>query len=155
LDSTTEVYNRSFFDDYLKNKEHCASASAIAMVDVDKFKTINDKHGHSFADSMLKHISGVIKKYIRSSDIVARYGGDEFIILMNDISKRDAVDVVNRIQKKIENSVFHNAHCTVSIGICCVEPNGSVSSYYDAISIADRFMYAAKQNGGNSIKVCA
>jgi diguanylate cyclase (GGDEF)-like protein len=154
IDSATEVYNRSFFEDYLKNKEYCLSKSAIAMLDVDKFKTVNDKHGHSFADSMLKHISSVIKRHIRSSDIVARYGGDEFIILMNDVSKADAIDITSRIQRKIGNSLFHDACCTVSIGLCCVEPQGIVSSFRDAILIADNFMYAAKRDGGNTIKVC-
>jgi diguanylate cyclase (GGDEF)-like protein len=154
IDSTTEVYNRSFFDDYLKNKKCSASGFAVAMLDVDKFKTINDKYGHSFADSMLKHISCMIKRYIRSSDIVARYGGDEFIILMDAVSKTEASDIVNRIQKRIENSLFGGTSCTVSIGVCCAEPNGSISSFDDAISIADSFMYAAKQDGGNTVKVC-
>ncbi|MDR1334619.1 MAG: diguanylate cyclase [Holosporaceae bacterium] len=154
IDSATEVYNRSFFEDYLKNKECCISKSAIAMLDVDKFKSVNDKHGHSFADSMLKHISSVIKKHIRSSDIVARYGGDEFIILMNDVSRSDAIDITSRIQKKIGSSLFHDACCTVSIGLCCVEPHGIISSFRDAIMIADSFMYAAKRDGGNAIRVC-
>ncbi|MDR2780938.1 MAG: diguanylate cyclase [Holosporaceae bacterium] len=152
IDSATEVYNRSFFDDYLKNKLHCMSHSAIVMLDVDKFKIINDKYGHSFADSMLKYISSIIKRHVRSSDIVARYGGDEFIILMNDVSKVDVVDIVHRIQKKIEDSLFCNAYCTVSIGVCCIEPGGDIS-FPKAISIADDFMYAAKKDGGNTVRV--
>ncbi|MDR2107127.1 MAG: GGDEF domain-containing response regulator [Holosporaceae bacterium] len=154
IDSITEVYNRSYFEDYLKNKERCPSSSAVIMLDIDKFKLINDKFGHSFADSVLRHVSGMIKKYIRSSDVVARYGGDEFVILMNDVTKSVAEEVSHRIQKKIEDSSFYNAHCTVSIGVCCIEPGGNIS-LHDAISIADKFMYLAKHGGGNSVKICA
>ncbi|MDR2157723.1 MAG: diguanylate cyclase [Holosporaceae bacterium] len=153
IDSITEVYNRSFFDDYLKNKERILSNSAVVMLDVDKFKQINDKFGHSFADSMLRHVSETIKKYIRSYDIVARYGGDEFVILMNDVNKSIAEDIAHRIQQKIGNSLFHNAQCTVSVGVCCMQSEESISMY-EAISIADEFMYIAKQSGGNAVKIC-
>ncbi|MDR2646064.1 MAG: diguanylate cyclase [Holosporaceae bacterium] len=154
IDSTTEVYNRSFFEDYLKNKDHNFSNSAVIMLDVDKFKLINDKYGHSFADSVLKHVSNMIKRYIRSSDIVARYGGDEFIILMHDITRSIAENVVHRIQKKISDFAYQNVRCSVSVGVCYIE-RIEKTSIYEAISIADKFMYIAKQSGGNSVKVCA
>jgi diguanylate cyclase (GGDEF)-like protein len=154
IDSTTEVYNRSFFEDYLKSKENNCANFAILMIDVDKFKFINDKFGHSFADSVLRHVSGMIKRYIRSSDIVARYGGDEFVIIMRDVSKAIAVEIANRIQKKIEKIPFNGAKCTVSIGICCINSTEDIPMQ-DAILIADKFMYMAKQSGGNSVKICA
>jgi diguanylate cyclase (GGDEF)-like protein len=153
IDSTTEVYNRSFFEDYLKSKEHSFSNSAIIMLDVDKFKLINDKFGHSFADSALKYVSSVIKKHIRSSDVVARYGGDEFIILMDDVTRSTVENIANRIQKKISDFPFNNATCTVSVGVCYIE-HMQKTSISEAISIADKFMYIAKQNGGNAVKVC-
>jgi two-component system cell cycle response regulator len=153
IDSTTEVYNRSFLEDYLKGGRRALSNAAVIMLDVDKFKTINDTFGHSFADSMLKHVSNMIKKHIRASDVVARYGGDEFVVLMNDVTKAGAKDVADRIREKISASLFCGAQCAVSIGVCCVEPKSS-SSLYEAISIADKFMYAAKQSGGNSVKIC-
>jgi diguanylate cyclase (GGDEF)-like protein len=154
IDSTTEVYNRSFFDDFLKNKEYGFSNSAVIMLDIDKFKLINDKFGHSFADSVLRYISDMIKRYIRSSDIIARYGGDEFIIFMDNVTKSVVEDIANRIQKRVSDSLFYDAQCTVSIGICCMEPGGNIS-LNDAIAVADKFMYIAKQSGGNSVKICA
>ncbi|GHT98643.1 PleD family two-component system response regulator [Alphaproteobacteria bacterium] len=153
VDSTTEVYNRSFFDDYVKSKERSFFNSAVLMIDIDKFKHINDKYGHSFADSMLKYVSSSIKKHIRSSDLIARYGGDEFIIIMDNVSKRVAAEVANRIQSSVGNSSFKDICCTVSIGVCCVDVEGSLG-IYDAVSIADKFMYIAKQIGGNTVKVC-
>jgi len=153
IDSTTEVYSRSFFEDYLRNKDFTLSNTAIIMVDVDKFKLINDKFGHTFADSVLKHVTNTIKSHTRSSDIIARYGGDEFIIIMNNVVPATAGNIARRIQKKISESPFQNAHCTVSVGVCCVE-SGEKISIHDAISVADKFMYISKQNGGNAVSVC-
>jgi diguanylate cyclase (GGDEF)-like protein len=154
IDSTTGVYNRSFFEEYIKSHGKYFNNSAILIIDIDKFKLVNDQHGHAFADSMLKYVSSTIKRYIRSSDIIARYGGDEFIIYMDNILKKTASDIANRIQKTVENSPFKGACCTVSIGVCCIDENGTFS-INDAISVADKFMYIAKQNGGNAVKVCA
>lgn len=154
IDSTTGVYNRSFFEEYIKNQDRKLKNSAILIIDVDKFKLVNDKHGHSFADSMLKYVSSTIKRYIRSSDLIARYGGDEFIIYMENVTKNTATQIAHRIQKTVENSPFKDASCTVSIGVCCVDNCGNLS-INDAISVADKFMYIAKQNGGNAVSICA
>ena len=96
IDPTTDVYNRSFLDNYIKDMKYNFSNSAIIMLDIDKFKLINDKFGHSFADTVLKYVSNTIKRYIRSSDIIARYGGDEFIVLMNDVTRSEAENIANR-----------------------------------------------------------
>ncbi len=154
IDTTTEVYNRSFFENYIESKENDFGNFAILMIDIDKFKNINDKWGHAFADSMLKYISGMIKKQVRASDIIARYGGDEFIIVMKDVSKNIAHHVSERIQKQVEGTLFKGVHCTVSIGVCCTNVGESMSMK-DAITIADKFMYIAKQNGGNAVKICS
>jgi diguanylate cyclase (GGDEF)-like protein len=72
---------------------------------------------------------------------------------MNDVAQSTAEDVAGRIREKVDNSPFGNAKCTVSIGVCCMEPESS-TSLSEAISIADKFMYVAKQSGGNSVKIC-
>ena len=154
IDSTTEVYNRSFFEEYIKNKKGNFNHCAIVMIDIDKFKIVNDKFGHSFADSMLRHISTTIKNCVRSSDIVARYGGDEFIIFMDSVSRETASIIAHRIRKNLEDSQYHNVICTVSIGVCCLNEQKSMS-IQEAISEADKVMYDAKQNGGNAVQICA
>lgn len=154
IDSTTGVYNRSFFEDYIKNQYKRFFNSAVFIIDIDKFKSVNDKYGHAFADSVLKFVSNSIKRYVRSSDIIARYGGDEFIIFMDNISKKTAEEIAYRIQRTIEQSTFRDASCTVSIGVCCIDVSGKLS-IHDAISVADKFMYIAKENGGNAVQVCA
>lgn len=153
IDSTTEVYNRSFFDNYLESKRYESGNFAILMIDIDKFKNINDKFGHAFADSMLRYVSGMIKKHVRESDIIARYGGDEFIIVMKNVTENTAGIISERIQKQIENTLFQGVNCTVSIGVCYASSDNV--SMKDAITIADKFMYIAKQNGGNAVKVCS
>ena len=154
IDATTGVYNRSFFEDYIEHQEKSFFDSAVFVIDIDKFKVLNDKYGHSFADSMLKLIANSIKKHVRTADIIARYGGDEFIIFMDNVSKKTAEAIALRIQKTIEQSTFQNVSCTVSIGVCCIDARGKLK-VHNAISIADKFMYIVKKNGGNAVQICA
>ena len=154
IDPTTGVYNRSFFDEYIKNRVEGLKNAAVLIIDVDKFKLINDEHGHSFGDFMLKYVSNTIKRYIRSSDLIARYGGDEFVIYMDNVTKNTASDIARRIQRTVENSQFKDVSCTVSIGVCYADSNSNLN-IKKAISIADKFMYISKENGRNAVSVCA
>lgn len=151
IDSTTEVYNRSFFEDFMKSHWNDVCDSAILVIDVDKFKSVNDKFGHLFADSMLKYVASTIKKYTRAADIIARYGGDEFIIFMEGASKDIALRVAKRIQESISEIIFKEANCTVSIGIFCRRARENIK-LQDAIFTADQLMYEAKKMGGNSVR---
>ncbi|MBQ7674544.1 MAG: diguanylate cyclase [Alphaproteobacteria bacterium] len=153
IDATTEVYNRTFFEDFMKNRGNELYDSAILVIDVDKFKRVNDKFGHTFADSMLRFVASTIKRYIRSADLIARYGGDEFIIFMEGVSKSIANEIAARVQKAVEKMIFKDVNCTVSIGVCCVDEKETLQ-LQEAISIADKFMYTAKKNGGNSVCSC-
>jgi diguanylate cyclase (GGDEF)-like protein len=153
IDSATETYSRSFLEEYLKKEEFGASKAAVLMLDVDKFKSINDTFGHSFADLMLKYVSNTIKKYVRSSDIVARYGGDEFVIIINNVTKAEANNIADRICKKISAQLFYGAKCAVSVGVRHIASKNAVS-LREAIEIADKSMYAAKRSGGNSVEIC-
>lgn len=150
IDSTTEVYNRTFFEDFMKNHGSDLYDSAILVIDIDKFKHINDKFGHTFADSMLRFIASTIKRYIRAADLIARYGGDEFIIFMEGVSKTIATEVAARIQQAVAKAMFKNANCTVSVGVCCIDTKESLR-LSEAISVADKFMYTAKKQGGNAV----
>ena len=151
IDATTGVYNRSFFEGYIKKCSTIAYNTAIFMIDVDKFKQINDRFGHAFADIALKNIAKIIKKNIRSSDVIARYGGDEFIIVMQNVAKDTAVEIANRILNQVADFRLDNAKFSISIGLCCDHPNIPAA---EAISEADQSMYFAKQSGGNAVRVC-
>lgn len=151
IDSTTKVYTRAFLDDYLTKNDQDFQRFSALVIDIDKFKNINDKYGHYAADEILKNIATLIKSNVRSTDIVARYGGDEFIVIMKDISEEELCEVTKRIQKVIANSNLDNIRCSVSIGGCYLDSNSSMT-IKKAIFIADKYMYIAKQEGGNTIK---
>ena len=151
IDSITEVYNRAFFDNYIAN--NVFTKYAILMIDIDNFKQINDSHGHSFADLVLKHIASIIKTQIRTYDVIARYGGDEFIIIINNVEHNEAYTVAQRMQVGLENNKLNAVQITTSIGICCVSITDEIT-VKKAIAIADDFMYMAKKTQGNSIKTC-
>ncbi len=138
----------------MKKHENDLYDSAILVIDIDKFKGINDKFGHTFADSMLRFIASTIKKYIRASDVIARYGGDEFIIFMEGVSKTIATEIATRIQQAVAKATFKSASCTVSVGICCIDKKENLR-LNEAISVADKFMYVAKKQGGNAVCACA
>lgn len=150
IDATTGIYSRSFFEDFIRSHWSNLHDSAVLIMDIDKFKLINDQFGHIFADSMLKHIASTMKRYTRAADIIARYGGDEFIIFMEEVSKRAATEIARRIRESVANTIFKNATCTVSIGICCIKAKSDLN-LQDAILIADNLMYRAKKIGGNTV----
>lgn len=152
IDATTGVYNRSFLENHIRKYELSPNNIAVFMIDVDKFKSVNDRFGHAFADNALNNIAKIIKKNIRSSDIVARYGGDEFIIIMQNITKSVAADIATRIKSQIANFRLNDARFSVSVGVFC---DNSCKSIKSAISSADELMYDVKQSGGNAVKICA
>ncbi len=152
VDAITSVYNRSFLEDYISKREEALNHSAVLMVDLDKFKEINDKHGHTFADKVLSEVVAHIKSYIRLTDFIARYGGDEFLIFMRNISRGEIEKIAQRLVSSVENRLFNGIRCTISIGACYI---GSESvKLREAIFIADSFMYISKKSGGNSVYLC-
>lgn len=138
-DVLTGAYNRRYYEEYAKELQNI---EAVAMIDCDNFKTINDKYGHAAGDVVLYHVSRLIKSYIRSTDMLIRYGGDEFVLLMQNIPQ-------NIFQKKMQELVkmihgitiqeYPNIKLSVTIG-------GAYDVYPvdDAVRVADQFMYTGK-----------
>jgi len=151
IDILTEVYNRSFFEEYISHRAYALSNSAVVVIDVDKFKSINDKFGHTFADEVLRRIAYCIKSHTRPTDVIARYGGDEFVIFMHNISSFEAHAIALRLKDKISSEKFNGIFCSVSVGICC--PGKDSMNIREAINIADQSMYMAKQSGGNTVRI--
>lgn len=152
VDAITSVYNRSFLEDYISKRDEALNHSAVLMIDLDKFKEINDKYGHSFADKVLKEIVTHIKSYIRLSDFMARYGGDEFLVFMRNVSRAEIEKISDRLVRSVENKLFNGIRCTISIGACYVGKENV--KLREAIYIADSFMYISKKSGGNSVYFC-
>ncbi|MCR4555909.1 MAG: GGDEF domain-containing protein [Alphaproteobacteria bacterium] len=152
VDAITSVYNRSFLEDYISRRDEALNHSAVLMIDLDKFKEINDRYGHTFADKVLGEVVAHIKSYIRLTDFIARYGGDEFLIFMRNISREEIEKIALRLVNSVENKLFNGIRCTISIGACYI---GSENvKLREAIFIADSFMYISKRSGGNSVYLC-
>ena len=139
-DVLTGVYNRRFFEEEIKNME---DEAGIAVIDLDDFKLHNDTYGHSAGDAALITTANIIKKYIRKTDILIRYGGDEFLLILPSIKKHIFEDKLKLIREKIHDTVvpkYEKMQLSVSIG-GAIFREGNIE---DVIASADRQMYIAK-----------
>ena len=139
-DALTGAYSRRYFETYLT---HMEGMECVEIIDVDHFKQVNDTYGHLAGDVVLKDITAAIQSCIRSTDILIRYGGDEFLLLFPKLSEKNMLEKNKKIKKAVENIVFTeypDLHVTVSIGgVCGVHP------IMEAIHQADKLMYENKR----------
>lgn len=139
-DVLTGAYNRRYFEEEVKN---IGTTVGVAIIDLDDFKIYNDTYGHGVGDTVLSTIANVIRQCIRKSDILIRYGGDEFLLVLPEVKEDILNDKLQQIRRKIhatEIPGYPNVHLSVSIGgIVCED--GSVE---EAVVKADRLMYQAK-----------
>ncbi len=123
---------------------------SVAMIDLDNFKLVNDSYGHQTGDEVLIQVAQILLENCRSTDIVGRYGGEEFIVIMPDTNDRDAALLLQRIQACIEGTCFKGGiHITLSCGVS--ELNGK--SVHGIIKSSDLMLYEAKKKGKNRIEV--
>jgi diguanylate cyclase len=127
---------------------------SLIMVDVDNLKTINDEYGHRAGDKALREISKRIKECIRQIDTAARYGGDEFAVILLNTSLEGASVVARRMVEAVSNSPAHwnkeQIKLSISVGLSQYDAN---STPEDITSKSDRALYAAKQAGKNTVRV--
>jgi diguanylate cyclase (GGDEF)-like protein len=126
---------------------------SVIMVDVDHFKHINDKRGHNVGDIVLSNLGRLLGKTLRSCDVVARWGGEEFIIALPSTPLAGAIDVAERARVELENSVIldprkERVPVTASLGVSQLMPE---EAFEQLIDRADRAMYAAKSAGRNRV----
>ncbi len=153
LDRLTKIANRFEFDKMLG---HSISVSrryqrplSILLVDIDHFKHINDRYGHLIGDEVLKVFSALLSKQIRDSDVVARWGGEEFVILLPDTSLASAIKMAEALRQRIEVNSFETVkNLTCSIGVAEFNP---VEEADDLLHRADEKLYGAKNGGRNRI----
>jgi len=146
IDSLTELYNRKFvlskLEEYLNLSKRQGVPLSLAMIDIDDFKVINDKLGHVTGDKVLIVIAKTIKHSIRSSDIVGRYGGEEFMVIFPATKVEDAEMVINRLFERVSSEV----KITLSAGLTSYKPNMTSTQL---IEEADELLYQAKNSGKN------
>lgn len=160
-DGLTGVGNRRRFDRDLERFVGIDSDRglpvALAMVDVDHFKRFNDTHGHQTGDAVLRHVAAVISANVRSGDLVYRYGGEEFAVLLPGADLDDAVEVVERVRAAIAASPLPGMSpetvppVTVSVGVSVTPPADGAAM----VRAADGALYAAKSGGRNRVEAVA
>lgn len=159
-DGLTGIYNHSLLMEFLRKEynKHIRSMEdfCFVMLDIDHFKKVNDTYGHTAGDFVLKELSGVLLKELRKSDIVGRYGGEEFGIILPGANEADALKICERIRSRIEEHEFRLGddviRITVSIGIFCKKPN-TVEAAPEIAKNADAALYMAKSNGRNRVEL--
>jgi diguanylate cyclase (GGDEF)-like protein len=159
-DDLTQLYNSRYLAQVLRRETKRATRSgrplSLLFIDLDGFKSINDKHGHLFGSRALVEAASVIRASARETDIVARFGGDEFALVLPDTGSDGAFFVGERIREKIAAWVFLqsiglNISLTVSVGVATLPD--VASSAEQLIQAADEAMYAVKDGGKNGIRV--
>ncbi|MBF0482443.1 MAG: diguanylate cyclase [Desulfovibrionaceae bacterium] len=157
-DPLTGCHNRRYLDEYLPQYETLNKRTrrhvGLLMCDVDFFKQVNDQHGHEAGDAVLKQVAEAIRDNIRASDIFIRYGGEEFLVLLNEVTAGASTEIAEKIRMSINAHAFrleNNAvlHKTISIGVAEFPDDGE--TMYKVIKFADVALYAAKGQGRNKV----
>jgi diguanylate cyclase (GGDEF)-like protein len=126
---------------------------AVLLCDIDHFKQVNDTYGHAVGDVVLRDMAGFLKEALRSQDLVARWGGEEFLILLPDTDEAGGAVVAEKIRRRVENELFHDGsrefQLSLSFGVAAYRPEQSAD---DCIKAADAAMYRAKNAGRNRVE---
>lgn len=157
-DPVTRVRNRSAFDDTIQREFQLARRQkrnlSVIFLDIDHFKMLNDNYGHACGDFALSSVASWIKQALRGSDIVFRYGGEEFVVVLSDADQDGAAMIAERIRHEIDAHALtygtQPLHITASLGTSTLREEDTVTSLVER---ADQAMYSAKQQGRNRVHV--
>jgi diguanylate cyclase (GGDEF)-like protein len=155
-DELTKLYNRRYLLDRYREEQSRAIRNrhtlAAIMLDIDRFKTVNDRYGHDAGDVVLRKLAGLIRAVVRAEDIVARYGGEEFCVLLPEIPLPDAEQVAERLRLTIREHLLPEeagvSRITVSVGMAFLLPDEEGTELFTR---ADQAMFAVKRRGGNRV----
>ena len=155
-DFLTGLYNRRYFfenmNNYIEEIADISEKYAVAMIDIDHFKNVNDTFGHDTGDKAIIHLSEILTSTTNYRDMVARFGGEEFCVVLKNINIHSANDILERLREEVEHSITYSqsgeaVKFTISIGAVM----SSEDSLEDTIDSADMMLYKAKQNGRNQV----
>ena len=159
-DSLTKLLNRQAFDfvfqQALLDSERSRQPLSVALMDIDYFKKINDKHGHLIGDHVLKEIAAIARRSLRESDVICRWGGEEFLLLLKNCSLEKATSIAENLRNTIAANDFSRTtdlakgrlSLTVSMGVAECKSQESEDSVFERADVA---LYQAKENGRNSV----
>jgi two-component system, cell cycle response regulator len=157
-DALTGAYNRRHFEDRLRAEiafgvRH-ATDCALILLDLDHFKRVNDTYGHPAGDEILRHLGGIATRTLRTEDVFARFGGEEFAVILRGASTRGAGRLAERLREALsqQHAVYEGQEIAVTLSAgcaalsCCTTPSAD-----EVVAVADRRLYAAKQGGRNRV----
>ena len=155
-DLLTKLHNRQTFVttleqviDFYRNNPQSELSSFLAILDIDHFKQINDKFGHMQGDEVLIHFSNLMRKWFRHTDFLFRFGGEEFVAIVNQTNELAAIALLDSFRLRVQEFSFPSGNITVSIGMTELNPNTPIPTM---IEVADEALYSAKRNGRNRIE---
>ena len=157
-DGLTELYNHRYFQEQMamlvENSKRYGTEFSLIILDIDFFKKFNDTFGHQAGDTVLRQVAQTLKKNVRATDIVCRYGGEEMSIILPNTGKDEAFTTAEKICQRIASNKVKLSHdkesqVTISLGVSTYPHDGSTPS--ELISSADKRLYLAKENGRNQV----
>jgi diguanylate cyclase (GGDEF)-like protein len=161
IDDLTGLFNmRSLYkrlDFELDRGRRYKRAVCVIMMDLDRFKRVNDQHDHLFGSFVLQEIGKMIRDNIRKVDFAARYGGDEFLVVLTEITLKGATTFANRLRTRIESTTFKNelysTQLSASLGLALINPTEHEVDARALVRYADRALYTAKEKGRNRVEI--
>ncbi len=157
-DGLTELYNHRYFQEQLLNQinhsKRYGNPVSLIIIDIDFFKKFNDTYGHQSGDAVLRQVAFTLKKNVRATDIVCRYGGEEMSIILPNTKYEEAVNIAQKLCQMVASRKFKLTHSresnvTISLGVSSIESDGETPA--QIIDSADKRLYNAKENGRNRV----
>jgi diguanylate cyclase (GGDEF)-like protein len=152
-DALTGLPNRRYVDQRLPELAAAGGALCVAVADVDRFKGVNDRFGHFVGDEVLRRIAGLLRDDVREHDLLARFGGEEFLIVLSDAGPDDAAARCESVRARVAAYPWGQVHpglsVTISLGLAAMPPGGDLAA---ALNLADQRLYAAKRAGRNRVE---
>jgi diguanylate cyclase (GGDEF)-like protein/PAS domain S-box-containing protein len=154
-DELTGLRNRRSFEERLVMEFSMARRRkrelSVLLIDVDNFKTINDRWGHSAGDEVLRRLGTILRTTVRLPDLPARYGGEEFVVLLPESGEESAMGLARRVMQRVAAEDWENEPLTISVGMAAM--NESLENGFQLVELADEALYAAKRAGKNRVMV--
>lgn len=158
LDGLTQIHNQRYLSEFLerevaRSQRHHRPLSVL-MFDIDKFKSINDTHGHLCGDFVLRELAGCVRANVRREDLFARYGGEEFVLVLVETPHEEALQVAERLRESVASHQFRfestPVRLTISLGVAST-PGDPSASPLSLLRTADENLYQAKRSGRNKV----
>jgi diguanylate cyclase (GGDEF)-like protein/PAS domain S-box-containing protein len=154
-DELTGLRNRRSFEERMVMEFSMARRRkrelSVLLIDVDNFKTINDRWGHAAGDEVLRRLGMILRTTVRLPDLPARYGGEEFVVLLPESGEESAMGLARRVMQRVASEDWENEPLTISVGMAAM--NESLENGFQLVELADEALYAAKRAGKNRVMV--